>query len=68
MGDVDESPDAPDTREVHIVKGSDPNHPLGDASVVFGESKPDMYVGIQLLHSADHLPCDGFYDTLLGCD
>ena len=40
--EVDEACDvAPDTRELKVVKGAYLTHPLGDESVVFGESVPD---------------------------
>jgi len=40
---IDASEGAPNTRELKIVKGNDLAHPLGDESVVFGESVPDRW-------------------------
>jgi hypothetical protein len=40
---IDESEGSPNTRELKIVKGNDLAHPLGDESVVFGESIPDRW-------------------------
>ena len=39
--------ETPTSRSLDIIKGDAAGHPLGDASVIFGESSPDMYVYVK---------------------